>query len=156
MRPWANFQFLTPQFWQLSGSRVEKKGDKTIQTFKKGEKVNLNRIWKQQKQQMYCQNARRRRKKNNKKNASHRWGFYLYISCACQHQTFNVSILQRHRRKEEMQGSHCHHTIKQSSASPNSLQLSSAGTRHSHYNKHSLLMLCLHHAMLTQTQCTQT
>lgn len=36
-----------------------------------------------------------------------------------------------------MQGSHCHHTIKQSSASPNSLQLSSAGTRHSHYNKHS-------------------
>lgn len=27
--------------------------------------------------------------------------FYLYISCACQHQTFNVSILQRPRRREE-------------------------------------------------------
>lgn len=53
-----------------------------------------------------------------------------------------------------MQGSHCHHTIKQSSASPNSLQLSSAGTRHSHYNKHSLLMLRLHHTH-THTHNTQ-
>lgn len=95
---------------------------------------------------MYCQKSKKKKEKERrKKNMSHRRGFYLYVSCACQHQTFNVSVLQRHRRKErEMQGSHCHHTIKQSSAPPNSLQLSSAGTRHSHYNKHSLLMLRLH------------
>lgn len=55
-----------------------------------------------------------------------------------------------------MQGSHCHHTIKQSSASPNSLQLSSAGTRHSHYNKHSLLMLRLHHTHTHARTCTHT
>lgn len=40
-------------------------------------------------------------------------------------------------------------------ASPNSLQLSSAGTRHSHYNKHSLLMLRSHRTALTQTQRTR-
>lgn len=92
---------------------------------------------------MYCQKSKKKKKKGG--GMSHRRGFYLYVSCACQHQTFNVSVLQRHRRKErEMQGSHCHHTIKQSSAPPNSLQLSSAGTRHSHYNKHFLLMLRLH------------
>lgn len=73
-----------------------------------------------------------------KKNTSHLWSFYLYIIPACQHQTFNVSILQRHRRKEkrrDAKASHCHQTIKRSAASLNSLQLSSAGTRHSHYNK---------------------
>lgn len=42
--------------------KTKKIRDKTIQTFKKGEKVNLNRIWKE-KQQMYCQNARRKKKK---------------------------------------------------------------------------------------------
>lgn len=56
------FSVFAPQFWRLSGSRQKKIRDKTIQTFKKGEKVNLNRIWKE-KQQMYCQNARRKKKK---------------------------------------------------------------------------------------------
>lgn len=54
------------------------------------------------------------------------------------------------RKRRDARLSHCHHTIKQSSAPPNSLQLGSAGTRHSHYNKHSLLMLRLHrHTMHT-------
>lgn len=44
-----------------------------------------------------------------------------------------------------MRASHCHHAIKQSSASPNSLQLSSAGTRHSHYNKTVSLNVALVH-----------
>lgn len=39
-------------------------------------------------------------------------------------------------QERETRGSRCHQTIKQSSASPNSLQLGSAGTRRSHYNKH--------------------
>lgn len=91
--------FLVPQL--NSGNCVVqeeiKTTDKTIETFlkKKEGGVNLNRIWKQQKQQMHCQTAGEKRE-----NMSRRCGFYLYISCACQHQTFNVSVLQRRRRKE--------------------------------------------------------
>lgn len=111
MRPWVHFLFLLLNSGDFLVQDKKKIRDKTIQTFKKGEKVNLNRIWKE-KQQMYCQNARRKKKKN----MSHRWGFYLYISCACQHQTFNVSILQRHRRKEERCKAHI--VITQSNSHP--------------------------------------
>lgn len=58
--------FFAPQFRRLSGSRGNTgRDEKQSKLLKRGEKVNLNRIWKQQKQQMYCQNTRRRRRKKH-------------------------------------------------------------------------------------------
>lgn len=94
--------------------------DKTMETFQKKkrgeEKVNLNQIWKRQKQQMHCQNAGGGGQKSA--NTSLRRGFYLYIRRACRHQTFIVSVLQRRRRKESETPASLTFVITQSNSQP--------------------------------------
>lgn len=52
-----------------------------------------------------------------RKHVSRR-GFYLYIRRACRHQTFNVSVLQRRRRKESETPASLTFVITQSNSQP--------------------------------------
>lgn len=61
--------FVAPQFWQLSGSRgkIKEREIKRSKLLKRGGKVNLNQIRKQQKQQIYCQKTQEEEEEKEKK-----------------------------------------------------------------------------------------